>query len=185
MLVTIMSDASVDNDLKVGGFGYWIASLRGKQGGGGAFKTPTHDSYNGELKAAVNALQAALRATLVQKGDTVLFQLDNAAVVKILGDIEEGARLTNRQDMKEVIAHLADLVTDFDLKLKSKHVKGHSNPSLGARFASNVHCDRRAYEGMLKARKNALSKIKAEAKKKHPTTLAKYKGKNLKKKEAA
>ena len=156
MLVTIMSDASVDSKLQLGGFGYWIASDRGKLGGGGGLTSPVKDSYVGELRAAVNALHIAIESKLVQERDTVLFQLDNLGVVTL---IKERVK-PPRADIEEALNHLISLVDKLKLVVYTKHVKGHSDIKQGARFASNNHCDVRAREAMLKKRKNKVRNMK-------------------------
>lgn len=156
MLVTIMTDASVDSKLQVAGFGYWIASDRGKLGGGGGLKSPVKDSYVGELKAVVNPLHIALDKRLVQERDTVLIQLDNLGVVTLLKD----RTASPREDITEALNHFIHLVDKYELIIYTKHVKGHSDSTQGARFASNNHCDDRARNAMLKKRKNKLRNMK-------------------------
>lgn len=156
MLVTIMTDASVDSKLQVAGFGYWIASDRGKLGGGGGLKSPVKDSYVGELKAVVNALHIAIDKRLVQERDSVLIQLDNLGVVTLLKD----RTASPREDVLEALNHFIQLVEKYDLKIHTKHVKGHSDSRQGARFSSNNHCDSRAKTAMLKKRKNKLRTLK-------------------------
>lgn len=152
MLVTIMTDASVDSNLQIAGFGYWIASDRGKLGGGGGLKSPVKDSYAGELKAVVNSLHLAIEKNLVQQRDTVLIQLDNLGVVTLLKDRTTPAR----EDIAEALKHFIGLVDRLELVVHVKHVKGHSDSKQGARFASNNHCDIRAKEAMYRKRKNKL-----------------------------
>lgn len=159
MLVTIMTDASVDSRLQVGGFGYWIASDRGKIGGGGGLKSPVKDSYAGELKAVVNSLHIAIEKQLVQERDTVLIQLDNLGVVTLLKERTEPPR----EDIAQALNHFISLVDRLELVIYTKHVKGHSDSTKGARFASNNHCDVRARDAMLKKRKNKVRNNKRNA----------------------
>ena len=140
MLVTIMTDASVDNDMKIGGFGYWIASDRAKKGGGGELKSPINDSYDGELKAVVNTLHLAIRDLYVHRKDTVLIQLDNKPVVDVLTK----RKLIHRKELQPALNHFLYLVQEFELKVIVKHVKGHTDSRAGKRFAANNLCDEKA-----------------------------------------
>lgn len=163
MLVTIMTDASVCPTLHVGGFGYWIASGRGKEGGGAPFKTVTKDSYNGELKAVVCSLHIAIKRGFVCTGDTVLVQLDNINVVNILNrDFTP-----TREDIIPLWDAVLSMVNSYQLKLQSRHVKGHTTRT-ESRYKSNACCDDRAREAMIKARKQA-NRNKHSKKKKEST----------------
>lgn len=150
MLVTIMTDASVCPNYLVGGFGYWIASNRGKEGGGKPFNTTTPDSFNGELKAVVCSLHIAIKRGFVISGDEVLIQLDNMSVVNLLN--KEYAQNPKRQDIIELYAAVEDMVKTHNLTLRSRWVKGHSSRKEN-RFKSNVCCDDRAKQGLKEARK--------------------------------
>lgn len=161
MLVTLMTDASVDDGWKVGGFGYWIASGRGKKGGGAPFKTRTPCSYNGELKAVICGLHIALTEGLVQPQDKVLIQIDNVNVIRLINR----EQVAGREDMVEMMSFLWDLQTRYSLTLEARHVKAHSSKK-EAKYFCNNHCDARAKEGMYKARAKAIKEAKNAKKRK-------------------
>lgn len=148
MRVTLMTDASVCADTGAAGYGFWCVSARGSMAGGNPFKAIIKDSYEGEFKAVVNALHECLNQKLILEGDEVLIQLDNAGVVRNLTSIEP-----KRKDIKEAKLVLDQMVITFKLKLRSRHVKGHSN-KVGNRYTANKCCDMRAKLSMKQARLN-------------------------------
>jgi ribonuclease HI len=81
MRVTIIADASFCPNTNVAGYGYWIATERGKQGGGGEMKGRVEGNIAAEMQAVANALHIALRLTLVQQKDEVLIQTDCMAAI--------------------------------------------------------------------------------------------------------
>lgn len=148
MLVTILTDASWDQVRQVGGYGYWIASGRGKRPGGGPFRNRVFSSNQAEMQAAVNALHIALREGLVEAGDMVLFQLDNQHAIRVFGKAQKAVV----QQEITIVEHLYNLAEEHELVLNFRHVKGHTNQSEN-RYVANAHCDRRAKKGMQEARR--------------------------------
>src|SRR3954466_14648311 len=77
MNVTIITDASYCPNTKVAGYGFWIASNRGKFGGGGQMiTTEIVNATAAEMMAVANALHHAAMQEAVQQGDHILFQTD-------------------------------------------------------------------------------------------------------------
>lgn len=146
MHVTLMTDASHCPKWKAGGFGFWCASDRGKLPGGGPLAGEVKDSYEAEMKAVANAMHASIIAGLISTGDNVLIQLDNLGVVNCINKVN-----TPRADVAVVLKYIFELGKKFNLTIRCKHVKGHTNRSEN-RFVSNAHCDDRAYKGMKQAR---------------------------------
>jgi ribonuclease HI len=82
MRVTIIADASHCSDTGASGYGYWIASERGKHGGGGSVRTKVSGSIAAEMIAIVNAIDVAVKRELLQKGDhakEIFFELKRGA----------------------------------------------------------------------------------------------------------
>lgn len=146
VLVTLMTDASVCGETRVGGYGFWVVSERGGLPGQGAFKHPTKDSLEGEMKGVVNSLAAALKTHVVEPGDKILIQLDNQGVIKC---IEEGS--SSRKDIQPLLDKFKCIVDSHQLTIECRHVKGHSNRK-DSRYRANNLCDMRAKEEMRKAR---------------------------------
>lgn len=143
--VTIMSDASRDPKTGVSGYGYWIASDRGKKGGGGVFKSTSIDSINlAELKASVNAVHIAVADGLLRRGDRLIIQLDSTHALNALK-----WRKGYCDDSKRAISIFKSLTVG--MKVICRHVKAHTNRK-GARYKSNGHCDRIAKRYMREAR---------------------------------
>ena len=145
MLVTIMTDASVCPS-GAAGYGFWIVSQRGGTPGGAPFKTPIKDSYEGEFKAVVNAIAYGLKQELIEYGDEVLVQLDNKGVVDILKN-----KLAPREDLQAAHRILKRTLQTNNIKLRARHVKGHSNVK-DQRSKANKMCDMRARLAMKEAR---------------------------------
>lgn len=161
MLVTIISDASYCDKTKSAGYGYWIACARSKKGGGGAITVEVEDNNVAEMMGACNALWHAITSGLVQKGDSVLFQLDCQHAIDVM---RMKARMESPQ-RREVMGYINRMVTQYDLSISFRHVKGHTkNPD--ARSRANRHCDRRAKDAMREERfrriaANHIPKIEA------------------------
>lgn len=142
---TLMVDASWCPMTKVGGYGYWLASDRGKRGGGGQFKNTLESSNLAEMRAIVNSLHVVWQLGLICWGDEILIQTDCIAAI-------QGLRKTRVLTSEEAITTdlYKTMSTAFDLTLR--HVKGHSRDTR-SRFRANNHCDRRAKAAMQAARR--------------------------------
>lgn len=154
MLVTIMTDASLCGEQRVGGYGYWIASQRGKEAGGGVFKGTINDSYEAEFKAVANTLHTAIQKGLVLSGDRVIIQLDNSGVIHCMSGSNNV-----RKDIEPVYNLITQLRDQLNLVLEFRHVKGHSNRK-EKRYIANNLCDMRAKKYMKQARKQHASNDK-------------------------
>lgn len=146
MDITILADASHCPVTNAAGYGFWIASERGKKGGSGAFKTVLPSSTIAEMMAIVNALYCAIRFELVHKHDNVLIQTDCEAAI---------FALTNRRKLNnlefECVSRMRLLLTEHSLTVTYKHVKAHTTRTQ-SRYKSNNACDRAAKNAMRKMR---------------------------------
>ena len=141
-----MTDASVC-PTGAAGYGFWIVSARGGTPGGGAFKSHIKDGYEGEFKAVVNALSYGVANNLIQANDDVLVQLDNKGVVDILK-----GKLKPREDLGVAYSMLKKILSSNKIKLKARHVKGHTKVN-DQRSKANRMCDMRARLAMKEARR--------------------------------
>ncbi len=157
MRVTIIADASHCGQTGAGGYGYWIASERGKQGGGGQIKDPVDGSGAAEMIALINALHIALKTGLVVQGDHVLLQTDCQSAIGAF----QGQRFTLTKDEKRAKSTFFDLKRVHGFTFSFRHVKGHtSRPE--ARYVTNNLCDARAKAGMRLARARLRDAIGSE-----------------------
>lgn len=148
MNVTIFADASYCNELRVGGYGFWVACERGKKAGGGRLKTnDVSSSTVAEMMALANALHCAIAHGLVLDNDTVLLQTDCMAAI----DAFEGRRTRLIQQELQIIAFMRKLIEKGKLKLTYRHVKGHTGNG-DRRSVTNHLCDKRARKGLNAAR---------------------------------
>lgn len=152
MFVTIIADASFCPDLKVAGYGFWAISNRGKLRGGGAIKTDVLTNVTAECFAVCNALHEAILAGVVIEGDTVLLQTDCVGAIDALNH----KRNTLNEQERSALIYKDKIAQSFKLKIRFKHVKGHSK-NQAARFKSNNICDFHAKQGLRIARQNKRS----------------------------
>ena len=141
-----MTDASVC-PTGAAGYGFWIVSARGGTPGGGAFKSHIKGGYEGEFKAVVNALSYGVTNNLNQANDAVLIQLDNKGGVDILK-----GKLKPREDLDVAYSMLKKILSTNKIKLKARHVKGHTKVN-DQRSKANRMCDMRARLAMKEARR--------------------------------
>lgn len=147
MHVTLMVDGSFCPDTGAGGFGYWIASYRGKLGGGGPIKGVTTNATEVEMKAVCNSLVISLIEGLIEPGDSVLVQTDSKSAINAF----EHTRIPGGEAEKDTVTFLDKYVEEKLLTLVFRYVKGHSDDPR-ARFKANNHCDERAKQAMRKVR---------------------------------
>lgn len=140
-----MVDASWDPETKAGGYGYWIASNRGKVGGGAPLDGKLDSSNLAEMQAVCNVLFIARNGGFVLPGDEVLIQTDCRAAMRGL----EGSR---ELTVKETEVRKTYLKLNQSLYVELRHVRGHSL-RMENRFCANRHCDASAYGAMQHARK--------------------------------
>jgi ribonuclease HI len=155
MRVTIIADASHCSDTGAAGYGYWIATERGKHGGGGFIRQKVSGSIAAEMMAIINAVAVAAKRELLQKGDHALLQTDCQGAIDSFTGLRK--RLTQHEkDAKELFFELKR-GTGFTFSFR--HVKGHtSRPE--ARFVTNNLCDKRAKDGLRLAREWILTDSK-------------------------
>lgn len=143
---TIVADASFCPDTRVGGYGFWVATSRGKLGDDGVLKAPINN-ISAEMMALLNAVHFAMQKGLVRQGEGILLQTDCQAAIDAFTN-----KRTNITDQElELVAWFTAFILDNNLRIRFKHVKGHTN-KVQARFRSNNACDRRAKRQMRKAR---------------------------------
>ena len=99
MNVTIITDASCSSSERIGGYGFWIASARGKLGGGGPFREHVENPGVAEMKAVSYALYEALKAGLLQAGDRVLVRTDCLSAIAAF----EGSRIVRMHHEKQIL----------------------------------------------------------------------------------
>lgn len=146
--VTILTDASYCNELKVGGYGFWVATSEGSFGGGGPLKG-TMSSVNGaEMAAICNALHQAIVHHKVRLDCIVLIQTDSLAAIYRF-------KKSPMHRLTEFEAKCVDVfdsyVKQFNLAIDFRHVKAHTGRQ-EARYVANAMCDKRAKKGMRDAR---------------------------------
>lgn len=147
MWVTIIADASYCPDTGVAGYGFWIASQRGKRGGDGVIETAVVNNIAAEIMALLNALHVARKAGLVLESDSVLLQTDCQPAIDAL----KGARQSITEQEAELVRWFNDFVGEHKLHIRMKHVKGHTDRE-DARYVVNNICDRKARRNMRQAR---------------------------------
>lgn len=143
MLATIMCDASFCPETGAGGYGFWIATERGRQGGGQEFKSLLSSSLEAEMCAVVNSLVQAKNLNLLIGVDWVLFQID---CVSAIDRLINPSRCSNDTE-KSISLLFQKKIADYGLRYKIKHVKGHTK-GRDNRTRANNHCDKRAKAAM-------------------------------------
>lgn len=147
MRVTVIADASYDSRYKVGGYGYWIASERGKRPGGGPLRGEIFSSHVAEMMAICRAVHDGVKQKLIQPGDNVLIQTDCIGAIASLNRAVKSKAVTLPAEEKLVCEVFYELRNKHKLEVRFRHVKGHTNNE-EARFAANRACDARAKAGM-------------------------------------
>lgn len=158
MRVTIISDASYCPKYRVAGYGYWIASTRGKQGGGGQIIEEVEDTNAAEMMALCNAIWHGTADQLILPQDELLLQTDSLAAIDRLKNTRV---VTMTDQQKRVLRYFEKTVSRFQFSVSFRHVKGHTGFT-EARFAANRACDKRAKDAMREARKAKIIQPCAE-----------------------
>ena len=151
MLITILADASHCPESKVGGYGYWIASNRGKKAGGGIFKGLVATSSLAEMMAIANAIHIAIRDHIIQQGDRVLVQTDCEAAIQ---SFSYGRSLTKSE--LRTVEYVLNLIKSLCVDLEFRHVKAHTS-NKDKRSLANRNCDHTARQAMREARRKLQS----------------------------
>ena len=163
MLVTIITDASFCSETKAAGYGFWVASERGKYVGGGEFdKRSPPNSTIAEKAAVIKGLEGALKRRLIHKNDRILIQSDCIAALKFFESAEvESLDYFKIKDDYEIAKWFISLKKSLNLDFVYKHVKGHTFNE-GSRYYVNRVCDKKARSAMRRQRKRImLSNIKS------------------------
>ena len=147
MLVTVMTDASWCPETGATGYGYWVISERCARGGGNTIRTACANANEAEMLAVVNAVHVALRAGAAHLGDDILVQTDSEHAIRRFQNHIAAASNTE----KMAVGALDKLKQEHSLKVRFRHVKGHTrNPA--ARSVANRRCDERAKQHMRRMR---------------------------------
>jgi ribonuclease HI len=146
-LVTVLADASYCPDTHVAGYGYWIASDRGKKPGEGIISR-VQGSLDAEMQAICFAIEDGAELGLIKTNDTVLIQTDCQGAMTffqkhLLSDVIPEA--------VEAYQRLHRVKLRYNLQFVFKHVKGHTSVR-DQRSRANRHCDHRARAAMRSAR---------------------------------
>lgn len=159
MYITVMTDASYCSRTRSAGYGFWIASERGKKAGSGFYTFDVVSACEAEMLAVADAIHKGLKSFLIRKGDSVLVQLDSIPAISAF----TGERVPKQEKENQAIEYLWLLKNQFNLEISFKHVKGHSNMD-DARSKSNAHCDNAAKAALKQARqKKGQKNVKFKA----------------------
>lgn len=142
-----MTDASHCPHTKCAGYGFWIASERGKKAGSGAFNFEVTTAPEAETLAICEALYHAIHVGLVQKLDTVLFQTDCIPAIEVY----TGGRRRYKGREQDALEYLSLLASEYMLKIQFRHVKAHTT-NQDQRSKCNAHCDTAAKNEMRRLR---------------------------------
>jgi len=149
---TLLVDASWCPETGAAGYGYWIASDRGKLGGGHPLKGKLESSNIAEMQAVCNALFVIKGIKFLLPGERVLIQTDSQATIQAFTKKRDISTPSEKFACK-VFRKLAK-----DVEINFRHVKAHTGRG-EARFLANKHCDKHAKIAMNMARKE-LKRIK-------------------------
>lgn len=147
MWITIIADASYCPETGKAGYGFWIASQRGKRGGDGILQGDIANNIAAEMMALLNALHVGIKAGLIQQGDKVLLQTDCQPAIDAFNKV----RVNITKQEKDLVSWFREFIDSNGLHIRLKHVKGHTKND-DARFVVNNICDRKARKNMRLAR---------------------------------
>lgn len=151
VLVTIIADASFCPETKAAGYGYWVISQRGRNGGGGSFKNKLDSASAAEMMAVVNAIYFAMKTNVALACDELLIQTDCMAAIDAF--LKRRERLT--KDETAALGVFSKIKARMNLKVSFRHVRGHTRVQ-DARSITNRLCDSRAKKGMREVRNQIL-----------------------------
>lgn len=157
MRVTVLCDASFCPRYHVAGYGYWIASNRGKSGGGGQIARVVQDNNVAEAMAICNVIWHGIHKELIRKKDEVLIQSDSLRAMDLL----RNSKIIKTPEEVEVNEYFLRLKRDFQLECEFRHVKAHTPTEGKARLVANHMCDRYARQAMRRARQTFISKLES------------------------
>lgn len=153
MRVTLICDASYCHKHKVAGYGFWIASERGKLGGSGEISQEVENNNTAEMMAICNTIWKGVNHNLIQPGDALLIQTDS---VTAIGKLRGALPIATEQE-RAVLVYFDKTVARNALLIEFRHVRGHTSFD-GARYAANRMCDMRARRAMRMARSLKMTK---------------------------
>lgn len=159
--LTIIADASFCSNTKAAGYGVWLAGSHGRKAFEGPLQQP-RDNNIAETMAIANALWHGLDSGLLKANTNVLIQSDSDTAIKIL----TGLKAPSCQQYRDAVAYVQGVVSRYKLKLRYKHVPGHTKGADSRTRAQN-HCDEQARRQMLRQRAEILQQpveIKPEPK---------------------
>ncbi len=137
---TLMVDASWCPETHVAGYGFWIASNRGKLPGSGTIKGRVESSNLAEMQAICIVLYIAKKMEYVLPWENVLIQTDCLAAIYAF-------ERTRKVSGSEADALRKYLELSLEQHVELRHVKGHTG-SYNPRFLANRMCDIRARKAM-------------------------------------
>jgi ribonuclease HI len=153
MLVTVIADASFDHKTGAGGYGYWAVSERGRESGGGPFKSASRNNNVTEMMAIVNGVHMAFAKGVAVAGDAILAQTDCQAAILAF----EGRRASLQIDEIMMVEAMRKLMAVHRATIRYRHVKGHTNGGEPRLWVNNL-CDSLAKKGMREARMHLRGK---------------------------
>lgn len=142
---TLMVDASWCPETFVAGYGFWIASQRGKMPGGGPIPGKVESSNLAEMQAMCIVLHIAKELRYVLATENVLIQTDCVAAIVAFS----GGRQTIGRELETTLEFLR---LSANVHVTLRHVKGHSLRDEN-RYKANNACDERAKAAMRYARR--------------------------------
>lgn len=146
---TLVVDASWCPDTGAAGYGYWIASDRGKLGGGAPLSGVLASSNLAEMRAICSSLFIIQEIKFLLSGERILIQTDSQAAIFAFTK-QRDVETTDEKHAVKVFRKLAK-----GIEINFRHVKAHTSRA-GARFIANNYCDKNAKRSMVIARKELL-----------------------------
>lgn len=143
MWITVIADASHCPKTMRAGYGFLVACQRGKEYGEGAMDRAVENNIGAEMAALLIAVQHALDTGLAVENDALLLQTDCEQAITTF----YGFRRKVKQQEVDIANFFWELVKKKRLRIRFKHVKGHSCKK-DARSISNNICDHKARKNM-------------------------------------
>jgi ribonuclease HI len=158
MLVTIIADASYCPDTGAAGYGFWIASARGRRSGSGSVRQPVTSSISAEMMAMVNGFHQACVWGLIQPKDSLLLQTDCQSAIHAF----QNMRFRMSTEEVAVVARMRLIAATYDVETSFRHVKGHTSGKTPRTWVNN-ECDRLAGAAMRVTRERLRGERAAQA----------------------
>jgi ribonuclease HI len=152
MRITMICDASYCDRHRVAGYGFWIASQRGKLGGAGNIVDEVENNNTAEMMAICNAIWKGIEAALIQRSDQLLIQSDCLSAMDKMKGLQKAVTAQERS----VLAYYLRTVQENGLHVTFRHVRGHTSID-EPRYAANRLCDRTAKAQMRLARSKKIA----------------------------